>query len=149
MRLIYSALVTPEKECLNTTAEALCNRRNFADGADNRILKDLRCTVHAFDNLASGGVEPRELDVKNLVGFRDHPFNPAKLIASSNTDFGDVGGRAAQILGDALKRRHQLASLVHEALDLFGMAPGNEVDRNEYSRLSHYSNCSQGNKERE
>ncbi len=87
--------------------------------------------------------------MEDFAGLRHHTLDPAELISRGDTDLDHVRGSRAQVLGDALNWSNQLPGLVHEAFDLFGMTLRYEINRNKYSRLGHYSDRGQGNKERE
>src|SRR5574342_351693 len=123
MSLIDGALV-PAEECLKTTTEALRNRRNLTYRSTDSILDNLRRAVYAFHDFTSRGIEAAKLRVENFAGFGDHTFDPPELIARRYADLRDVRRSRPQILRDALNRRHQLAGLIHEALNLFRMTLG-------------------------
>src|SRR6266849_5890549 len=79
--LVDRAAASSEKEGAKTTAKPLCQRCNFASGAHDRILNDLRRLIDAVHHILADAIEPSELNMQSLARVRHHDFDSSELVA--------------------------------------------------------------------
>src|SRR4030095_3108588 len=98
MSLIHRWLRTTKEERLKTSANSLCNRRDFPNRTHHRLLKNLSSSVDAFDHVTRCGVQACQLGLQDFTGVVDHTLHSPELVTGGNTDLDDVHRSRAQVL---------------------------------------------------